>query len=980
MRKGQIHFQEVDTADEVARIVNEIFGELRLISGRITDLERRAQKPEKKKGIKGMVAKIILIILLMCGLAHAQVYPITWDACSDPEQLRRLLINRFGRTGGTFTFENGLTIDNAVNNIFEWNENTEDLLWTFASDAVNLSSTTGVVAMDFGTIVPRSDQFLFDPVSAAVGTTEGTIYYDSDTDTVQYRNASAWVSLTAGTGDNTLDDAYRQGGAGVGAKIDADDGPVEIETADGSDDNGLHIDFDEADTGTPLLIESDNATADTPAIDIDGQTTGRDIEGTGASFYVTGTGAIACVGLTNTAGDILFDDTYDVSWDTSRDQLLFEDNAVLGIGGAHDAAADVTFMWDTSNLLIESAAEDTGEIRFGSTNAIDVAMYGNTNTNIAMFNANTSTLELNGYDLQLQDGDFLMFGDGDDFTMDSSTAKRLDITPAGAGDDYEVLIGSDQTGVDLGLYGASASNALLWDASDDRLEMTSADILMDDASVLIFGTNSDFSVYSDTANTLEFDPSAAGDGILFGTAANDAVDITWYSDTTGSTVTFDEENITVNFGASDTGVAVHFYGDTASQQAWWDHANDLWYFGDDAEGVDVVFNGDNTGNYVRWDENLDTMVFVDGNQKWDDDMIVYIGTGTNVTTADGDFTIQSVSDTRMDITATAANSQVCIGDGSVATDFLIDNITTAGADIWFDQSADSAAGTLYVGVDNKGIDLMLYGETTGEYVQWDMSTDTLISNCGNIALTTTDGEVDQFKVDATGTGAGDVIVLKTTDGGVQIDADGADNGDIEIDAADVITVIAGDPAGFLVNTATYDHKGVYYNISAGYTSATQCIVCPGQGLTCVDLGAGAAETGSTEGFCQVDDAADFLRFMISLPDDFVDTGTQADLVLQFDIHEQHAGGGDATCNIDLSIYEYDGDANVNAIISDTMAIADAQARQLESLVTNSTGIGNEADLDAGDILIIELTGNADTDDFNIYGMKMSYRVGLQATE
>ena len=51
----------------------------------------------------------------------------------------------------------------------------------------------------------------------------------------------------------------------------------------------------------------------------------------------------------------------------------------------------------------------------------------------------------------------------------------------------------------------------------------------------------------------------------------------------------------------------------------------------------------------------------------------------------------------------------------------------------------------------------------------------------------------QFKVDTTGVIAGFAIVLETTDGGVQINADGAANGDITIDAADVFTLITPDP-------------------------------------------------------------------------------------------------------------------------------------------------------------------------------------------
>jgi lipopolysaccharide export system protein LptA len=87
------------------------------------------------------------------------------------------------------------------------------------------------------------------------------------------------------------------------------------------------------------------------------------------------------------------------------------------------------------------------------------------------------------------------------------------------------------------------------------------------------------------------------------------------------------------------------------------------------------------------------------------------------------------------ITAVTANDCVTIGDGTIATDFKIDNITTADADIWFDQSADTAAGTLYIGKDGKGIDVKFFGEATSAYMQWDMSADQLVfAGGGQISL------------------------------------------------------------------------------------------------------------------------------------------------------------------------------------------------------------------------------------------------------
>ena len=198
--------------------------------------------------------------------------------------------------------------------------------------------------------------------------------------------------------------------------------------------------------------------------------------GTGDDFTISHNGTTTTVagaatysGAGTFSTDVTFDGTYDVKWDDSRNQLSFADNAVLGIGGADNAAGDVTIKWDASNMLIESAAEDTGEIRYGSTNAIDVAHYGNTATNIAKFNANTSTLELNGYDLQLQDGDLAAFGDGDDWTISSSTAKTLDLLGASSDETDIINVGADTDGSDLKLFGATTGEYWLWDASADSI-------------------------------------------------------------------------------------------------------------------------------------------------------------------------------------------------------------------------------------------------------------------------------------------------------------------------------------------------------------------------------------------------------------------------------------------------------------------------------------------------------------------------------
>lgn len=112
---------------------------------------------------------------------------------------------------------NGLTIDNATNNRLEINENSDEFILAFGSNTVTVCSGD-VTSFDFNDVIPRANQMLFDPVASASGTTEGTVYYDSDTDILNYRNASAWVPLpgasTAGGSDTQVQ--YNNGGTALG--------------------------------------------------------------------------------------------------------------------------------------------------------------------------------------------------------------------------------------------------------------------------------------------------------------------------------------------------------------------------------------------------------------------------------------------------------------------------------------------------------------------------------------------------------------------------------------------------------------------------------------------------------------------------------------------------------------------------------------------------------------------------------------------
>lgn len=379
-------------------------------------------------------------------------------------------------------------------------------------------------------------------------------------------------------------------------------------------------------------------------------------------------------------------------------------------------------------------------------------------------------------------------------------------------------------------------------------------------------------------------------------------------------------------------------------------------------------------------------VIITGNEAVDD-AVTLTATGAaggiDITSL-GDIDITTTGAAGEDIAITNTGGSISISATEAVADALTISTTAAGGDLNLDsvlgrieiEAEEDVADAIFIIADGGTTTTMKLLNDTGTSATDAAASIQITSDLGGIEMLSSLAAANQIRLNAAGTVAGFAVVLETTDGGIQLNADGAANGDITVDAADVLSLIAGDAAGLVTTVGGFEHKGIFYNFSAGIVSASEMIVEPGQGLLCVGLTAGAAEIGSTEGFVGSDTETDFIRFMITMPDDWVDTGTQADVILTFDIDEQAA----EECNIDFRMFEYDGAANTTAILTDTIVAADDGTRAFKPLVTNSAGIGNEADLKPGSVYIIELTGNAGADDFDIYGMKMVYRVGLQPSE
>lgn len=198
------------------------------------------------------------------------------------------------------------------------------------------------------------------------------------------------------------------------------------------------------------------------------------------------------------------------------------------------------------------------------------------------------------------------------------------------------------------------------------------------------------------------------------------IDVYFYAEATGHTVTWDQDGDTNNgvwsFGATSKGSDVIFWGNTALYRTWWNmdgDTNGQWLFGDDAKGVMVIFNGATTGHLVQWDPDGDS------NGQWDFGastkgvMVKFYGAVANfITTWDPN------DDT---------NGSWAFGANTYGLKVEFYSITT-GCGVFWAPDGDTNAGVWSFGATGgaKGVDVYFYGNGTGSYMQWDQSANTVV--------------------------------------------------------------------------------------------------------------------------------------------------------------------------------------------------------------------------------------------------------------
>ncbi len=161
--------------------------------------------------------------------------------------------------------------------------------------------------------------------------------------------------------------------------------------------------------------------------------------------------------------------------------ITLADDELLTIG----TGSDVTVKWDSTNLIIAAAADDS-LIEVGDAAAtqksFDVKLYGAgaNGADYLYFDASANLLYTTDVDVQLKDDDYLVFGSGAGATGDVNIHwDTTNLIVAAVADDTLIEIGDSaatQLSFDVKIYGDAANGAdyLMWDASASRLKFEGA--------------------------------------------------------------------------------------------------------------------------------------------------------------------------------------------------------------------------------------------------------------------------------------------------------------------------------------------------------------------------------------------------------------------------------------------------------------------------------------------------------------------------
>ena len=156
------------------------------------------------------------------------------------------------------------------------------------------------------------------------------------------------------------------------------------------------------------------------------------------------------------------------TWDASASEFILEDSVSINFG----TGLDVDIRWDGTDLDMLAAANNTIFKIGNGTNSFDVWLFGSSANHYISWDASAN-------DLKFEDSCSVMFGTGGGAGPGTAGDVELrwdatDLDLLAAADDTVFKIGNGTNSFDVWLFGNTASDYLLWDASAGALTQVGA--------------------------------------------------------------------------------------------------------------------------------------------------------------------------------------------------------------------------------------------------------------------------------------------------------------------------------------------------------------------------------------------------------------------------------------------------------------------------------------------------------------------------
>lgn len=733
-----VNFREVDSTEEICKVFNRVIDNQNQIEGKLLQLiansqPKKAAKP-KKKGftmIKTMLAVAIMTIMLFVGTANAYV-------ASD------------------------INDDIASNHV---------LLAQYLRDTVN------------------SETFTFTPIAAPTNNDiiEGKMYYDiSSKAWFGSTNGTTWTQFEAGGSTTSLDGAYNNG-----ITISVDAGAV-VMTASNAADNVV-LTIVQSDTGTTKGLTLTNAgTGNT--IDIQGQSSSNDIEGTSDSWAITSAGAFSgesLTGVTHSQG---------INFDTNN-EIQFGDNS-----------EDVAMVF-TGNTLSWATDSGVDQMAFGVVDDLTgiASLAGDTGADFAISVANSATFNLTVSQTGVGDNQVIIQSAG-------SAANAVELISS--------IAGTTITSATV-ITGTTAAGAITFTA-------TGGDVVLDstDASIVIRGTQE-----AADAIAIDADGTAGGITVDYGTgnmvitgtgaSADFSIDADLISiDGTGVS------NITVTGGANeDFTIAVAGVADLSLILSSTGTGADALQITTSAGGIQVT-NGGASGEDLLFDGVL-SAVGINSDEATTDaiDISATLGGITMTSTAVASAWTHTATGAADDLTISVAGTNdsslilTSAGTGEDALSLLATGTSASAASILI----DTADGGIVMTADGgtKG-DITIDAESDVSIVAVGTITYTGVFHAGTIIAETISANDTMDTAADVGTliqvdTAGVVILLPAVATGLEywVMNTGADGTEIHVDTNASDKILGGcgftalDDGDRITNTGGTANKGDYVRLRYG---------------------------------------------------------------------------------------------------------------------------------------------------------------------